>query len=98
MDDAMDVQGNYKEENVIFSGDQKIKIKQLINEGMVVLHEIDTLKDGLSETVKAIAEDLGIKPAILSKAIKIAHKAEFGQTQRDHSVLETILEAAGKTL
>ena len=96
--DAMDVQGNYQEENVIFSEAQKIKLRQLMQEGMGVLHEIDTLKDGLSETVKAIAEELNIKPAILSKAIKIAHKAEFGQTQRDHSVLETILEATGKTL
>jgi len=48
--------------------------------------------------VKAIATELNIKPAILSKAIKIAHKAEFGQTQRDYDLLETILEAAGKTL
>ena len=96
--DAMDVQGNYQEENVTFSEAQKIKLRQLMQEGMTVLHEIDTLKEGLSETVKSIAEELNIKPAILSKAIKIAHKAEFGQTQRDHSVLETILEATGKTL
>jgi hypothetical protein len=96
--DAMDVQGNYQEENVTFSGDQKIKIKQLIQEGMQVLHEIDTLTEGLNETIKAIAEELNIKPGILKKAVKIAHKAEFGQTQRDHSVLESILEAAGKTL
>ena len=96
--DAMDVEGNYQEENVTFSGDQKIKIKQLIQEGMTVLHEVDTLNEGLNDTIKAIAEELNIKPSILKKAVKIAHKAEFGQTQRDHSVLETILEAAGKTL
>jgi DNA-binding MarR family transcriptional regulator len=96
--DAMDVQGNYQEENVTFSGDQKIKLKQLMQEGMTVLHEIDTLTEGLNDTVKSIAEELNIKPSILKRAIKIAHKAEFGQTQRDHSVLETILEATGKTL
>jgi len=97
-DDLMDQSGNYQEENVTFSGDQKIKIKQLIQEGMTVLHEVDTLNEGLNDTIKAIAEELNIKPGILKKAVKIAHKAEFGQTQRDHSVLETILEAAGKTL
>ena len=96
--DAMDVSGNYQEENVVFSGDQKIKLNQIMKEGMQVLHEIDTLTEGLNDTVKAIAEELNIKPSILKKAIKIAHKAEFGQTQRDHSVLETILEATGKTL
>lgn len=97
-DDAMDVSGNYQEENVVFSGDQKIKLKQLMQEGMQVLHEIDTLTEGLNDTIKAIAEECNIKPSILKKAVKIAHKAEFGQTQRDHSVLETILEATGKTL
>jgi hypothetical protein len=97
-DDAMDQSGNYQEENVTFSGDQKIKLKQLMQEGMQVLHEIDTLTEGLNDTIKAIAEECNIKPSILKKAVKIAHKAEFGQTQRDHSVLETILEATGKTL
>jgi len=97
-DDAMDQSGNYQEENVTFSGDQKIKLKQLMQEGMHVLHEIDTLTEGLNDTIKAIAEECNIKPSILKKAVKIAHKAEFGQTQRDHSVLETILEATGKTL
>ncbi len=97
-DDAMDQSGNYQEENVTFSGDQKIKLKQLMQEGMQVLHEIDTLTEGLNDTIKAIAEECNIKPGILKKAVKIAHKAEFGQTQRDHSVLETILEATGKTL
>ena len=98
-EDLMDqTGGNHQEENVTFSEAQKIKLRQLMNEGMTVLHEIDTLTEGLNETIKAIAEEISVKPGILKKAIKIAHKAEFGQTQRDHSVLETILEATGKTL
>jgi hypothetical protein len=96
--DAMDVQGNYQEENVTFSDDQKKKLIMVINEGMKVLHEIDTLTEGLNDTIKAVSEELNIKSTILKKAVKIAHKAEFGQTQRDYSVLETILETAGKTL
>lgn len=96
--DAMDVQGNYQEENVTFSDDQKKKLIMVINEGMKVLHEIDTLTEGLNDTIKAVSEELNIKSSILKKAVKIAHKAEFGQTQRDYSVLETILETAGKTL
>jgi len=81
-----------------FSGDQKIKLIQLINEGMQVMHEVETLSGGLNDTVKAIAEELEIKPAVLKKAIKIAHKAELGKTRQDHELLETILETAGKTL
>ena len=82
----------------MFSGDQKIKLTQLINEGMQVMNEIKTLSEGVSDTVKAVAEELEIKPAILKKAIKIAHKAKLGETNRDHEDLNTILETVGKTL
>jgi uncharacterized membrane protein YgcG len=85
-------------ENKTFNGDQKIKLTQIINEGMQVMHEIETLNGGLSDTVKAVAEELEIKPNILKKAIRIAHKAEFGKEQQDHSLLENILTTVGKTL
>jgi len=81
-----------------FNGDQKIKLTQIINEGMQVMHEIDTLQGGLTDTIKAIAEELEIKPAVLKKAIRVAHKAEFGKTKQDQELLETILETVGKTL
>ena len=82
----------------MFSGEQKAKLTQLINEGMQVMHEVDTLNEGLADTVKAIAEELEVKPAVLKKAIRIAHKASLGQTNADHEELNTILETVGKTL
>lgn len=81
-----------------FNGDQKVKLVQLINEGMAVLHEIDTLNEGLTDTVKAIAEELEVKPSVLKKAIRIAHKASLTQANQEHEQLNTILETAGKTL
>jgi hypothetical protein len=81
-----------------FNGEQKLKLTQIINEGMQVMHEIDTLQGGLTDTIKAIAEELDVKPGILKKAIKMAHKASFGQEKQDHETLETILETVGKTL
>ena len=81
-----------------FNGDQKIKLTQIINEGMKVMYEIETLNGGLTDTIKAVAEELEIKPAVLKKAIKLAHKAEFGKAKQDHELLETILETVGKTL
>lgn len=83
---------------VTFSGDQKKKLTQIINDGMQVLHEIDTLQDGLNETIKAIAEEMNIKSSVLKKAIKIAHRAEFHKTQKEQELLETILTTVGKTL
>jgi transposase-like protein len=85
-------------DNRNFSAEQKLKLTQIINEGMQVMHEIETLNGGLSDTIKAVAEELEIKPNILKKAIRIAHKAEFEKEQQDHSLLENILTTVGKTL
>jgi hypothetical protein len=92
------MQDNFEGQPGMFTTDQKMKLIQLINEGMQVLHEIDTLRDGLNETVGAIAEELNIKKAVLTKAIKVAHKAEFDKTQKEQELLETILTTAGKTI
>ena len=81
-----------------FTAEQKAKLIQLINEGMQVMMEVETLNGGLSDTVKAVAEELEIKPNVLKKAIRLAHKAEFGKEQQDHALLETILTTVGKTL
>ena len=77
---------------------QKIKLTQLINEGCAVMHEIDTLSGGLTDTIKAVAEELEVKPSVLKKAIRIAHKASLTQTNQEHEDLNTILETVGKTL
>ena len=82
----------------MFSGDEKIKLTQIINEGMQVMLDVETLNAGLSESIKAKAEELNVKPAVLRRAIRLAHKAEFGKAQQEHELLEMILHAAGKTL
>jgi DNA-binding MarR family transcriptional regulator len=84
--------------NRVFTAEQTAKLTQIINEGMQVMHEIETLTGGLNDTVKAIAEEMEVKPSILKKAIKLAHKAEFGREQQDHELLEQILVSVGKTL
>jgi hypothetical protein len=82
----------------MFSSEQKAKLTQIINEGVGVLQEIDDLNAGLNDTVKAVAEEMEIKPAILKKAIKIAQKSKLGDTNADHEELNTILETVGRTL
>jgi len=82
----------------VFTADQTKKLTQIINEGMQVTMEIETLSGGLNDTIKAVAEELEIKPNILKKAIKLAHKSEFGREQQDHELLEQILVTVGKTL
>lgn len=81
-----------------FNNEAKIKLTQLFNEGMSVMHEVESLNSGLTETIKAIAEELEIKPSVLKKAIKVAYKARLGETNQEHEELNTILETVGKTL
>ena len=63
--------------NRTFNEEEKVRLKKLIDEGMQVSYEIDTLKEGLRDTVKAIAEEMDLKPGVLNKAIRVAHKASF---------------------
>ncbi len=84
--------------NRTFNTAETAKLNQIVNEGIQVTTEIETLTGGLNDTIKAIAEELDIKPNILKKAIKLAHKSEFGREQQDHELLEQILVTVGKTL
>jgi transposase-like protein len=81
-----------------FNNEAKLKLTQLINEGMSVMQEVEMLNEGLSDTVKAIAEELEIKPSVLKKAIRVAHKSRLGETNKENEELNTILETVGKTL
>ena len=80
-----------------YSEADKDKLKRIISEGITVNQEVDTLKEGLRDTIKAVAEEMGIKPAVVNKAIRIAYKAEQGKTREEFEELEAILEAVGRS-
>lgn len=81
-----------------FNSEEQAKLNQLINEGITVMAEVEALNGGLTDTVKAVAEELNVKPGIIKKAIRIAYKSGFTQEQEDYDTLETILTTVGKTL
>jgi glutamyl/glutaminyl-tRNA synthetase len=80
----------------VFNQDEKLKLTQIINEGMTVMQEVEDLTAGLNETVKAIAEEFEIKPGVLKKAIRTAHKGNFAEVSTDQDLLETILATVGR--
>jgi hypothetical protein len=84
--------------NKTFNQEEQARLKKLVQEGDQVLYELDALNEGLRDTVKAIAEEMDLKPSILMKAIKVAHKAKFTDERNNFDELETILETVGKTL
>lgn len=80
-----------------FNQDAKTKLTQTINEALGVMQEVETLSGGLSDTIKAVAEELEIKPSVLKKAIKIAYKSRLGETNQENEDVNTILQTVGRT-
>ncbi len=72
------------------------RLRQLVIDGVQVLQEVEDLKEGLSETVKAIAEELEVKPSQLMKVIKTSHKSDLNQKREDFDELEEMLNAIGR--
>lgn len=81
--------------NKVFNSEEQTRLKQLIKDGCTVNTEIADLREGLSETVKAIAKEMEIKPAILNKAISVAHRNTFEDESDNFDALETILNTCG---
>lgn len=75
-----------------YGPEEKAKLERLITEGNTVLQEIEDLQEGLKDTVKAVAEELQIKPAVINRAIKIAHKGNWADHNSDWEEIEAILD------
>ena len=75
-----------------YGPEEKKKLEQLISEGSTVLREVEDLQEGLKETVKAVAEELQIKAAVINKAIKIAHKGNWSEHNEDWEEIQAILD------
>lgn len=79
----------------VFGEPEKAKIRQIVSEGCTVLQEITDLNEGLNETIKAIAEELDVKPSVIKRAIRIALKNQWDQVFREFDDLETIVDISG---
>lgn len=74
----------------------KAKLRHGVEEGIKTLQAIDDLRESLKDTLKAIAEELDIKPSVLTKAIKVAYKDSFEDEKEQVDELETILHLVGR--
>ncbi len=80
----------------MYGPEEKAKLERLINEGSNVLREVEDLQEGLKETIKAVAEELQVKPSIITKAIKIAHKDNWKDHENEWNEIEMILGVTKK--
>jgi|TARA_B110000908_G_scaffold170946_1_gene232061 hypothetical protein len=79
-----------------YGAEEKAKLERLVNEGVTVLQEVEDLNMGLKETVKAVAEELDIKPSLINKAIKIAQKGDWQRVYDEFDDLETLVATVGR--
>ena len=80
----------------VITQEEKLKLTHLIDEGMKVLQDIQDLREGLKDTVGAIADEMDIKPALINKAIRAAHKRNLGEQKSNLSDVEDLLAVIGK--
>ena len=76
--------------------EEQAKVHHVIESGIKVKQEVKDLSEGLRDTVKAVAEELEIKPALLTKAISVAFKESLEAEKQDIEELEELLAVAKK--
>lgn len=72
------------------------KVRDVIEKGMDISNEIRLLQEDMKNLVEDNAKSIGVKPAMLRKAIRAANKASFQKTKEEMEVLESILKASGR--
>ena len=78
-----------------YGADDVARLKALVKEGCIVKREVEALNEGLNDTVKAIAEEMEIKPTVLKKVITIAHKNSRLDEADNFAELEELLDEIG---
>ena len=79
-----------------YGSEEKAKLQRLVDEGVTVLQEIEDLQAGLKDTVKSVAEELDMKPALINKAIKVAKNMDWDNHKDEFEDLETLVVTVGK--
>jgi len=85
----------------VLSDEDRSKLKELINQGVQVTNDIKILKEGLSETIASVSEEMEIPKNLITKAIKVAVKMgenrdELEEGREELDAVEEILMAIGK--
>lgn len=76
--------------------DDKKKLEAFLEAGLRVTQEIADLREGLKDTAKTLAAELGLeKPALLLKAVRTAFKSSLEDDKNIQDTVEDILTITG---
>jgi len=79
----------------VYGADEKAKLERIVQEGVTVMQEVEDLQAGLKDTVKAVAEEMDIKPSLINKAIKVAKNRDWNRHYDEFDDLETLITTLG---
>jgi len=78
-----------------YSAEDVARLKKMVSEGVTVLQEIDDLRTSLNDTIKAIAEEVGVKASQLKKAVNIIRKRSLNDERAGFEEVEDIIVTLG---
>lgn len=78
-----------------YSAEDVARLKKMVSEGVTVLQEIEDLRTSLNDTIKSIAEEVGVKASQLKKVVTIAKKRSLGDDRASFEEVEDILVTLG---
>ena len=86
----------------VLSDEDRSKLRELIDQGVQITNDIKNLKEGLSETIAAVSEEMEIPKTLINKAIKVAVKMgenrdELEEGREELDSVEEILMAIGRS-
>jgi hypothetical protein len=79
----------------VYGTEEKAKLERLVKEAVSVLQEVEDLQGGLKDTIKAVAEELNIKPSLINKAVRVAQKRDWSRVADEYEDLETLVATVG---
>lgn len=82
--------------NRTLTQDEQNKLKRLVDEAISNAQHIKDLREAFRDTVKAVAEELDMKPKTINKAIKMAMNASLEAEKEELEEAEDILINAGR--
>ncbi len=78
------------------SQDDQRKLNDFMDTGLRMLQEIADWRESLSDKTKDLAQQLDIKPAVLSQSLRAAFKQTLDASKETLESVEDILEITGR--
>lgn len=78
------------------SSNDKTRIREFIDDGIVMLQEIKDRKESLKDLTKQVATELNTKPGVVMEALNTAFSDKLAEKKEKQTEVEMILEAAGR--